>query len=141
MLARGCLDIMDQEDRVSGKSHSPCSEEDSIFPDTLLDILQTLSGKKYRHMPRRIPSKLTFDTHVGYSKLNFATETQPAGEPYPNSPSVTDSASTFDAESDVVSSLSEGEPQPGYAMQDAEQTSTMAAHEEEEEEEEEGNNV
>ena len=132
MLAQGCLGILNYEDRVYGKSDRPRSEKDSSFPDTLLDVLQRLAGEKFSDFPRRILSKLKFDTHGGHSKLTFTTETQPAIEPGTTSAAITGSASTsnqaFDA-SDLTPSTSGEEPQPTYAMQDVEQT--KAAHEEE----------
>ena len=133
MIASRCLDMMRLEDCIFGKSDPPRSEEDSIFPDTLLVILLALSGDWARHYLPRTPSELKFDTLVGHSKLTFTTETQPAIEPGPISAVGTDSSSTSDQgidTSNLVPSTAGGEPQPAYAMEDVEQT--KAAHEEEE---------
>lgn len=136
--ARGCLAIMEFEVCKFGKSDRPHSEEESIFPDMLLDILRRLTGEEYSDNPRHTPSRRKLDFGMGHSKLTLVTETQPAGEPDSTSAAVIDSTSTsnevFNA-SDLVPGMSRGVLQPACAMEHVEQT--KAAHEEEEEEEEE----
>ena len=73
-----CLAMMRVEDRPYGASYRPRSEEDSIFPDALLDVLLKLGGEGCRRwLPRQL-SKLNSATHLGKRKLTFVTETRPA---------------------------------------------------------------
>ena len=125
-----CLAMMYNEDRVYNTSRCPQSEEDSIFPDALLDALLKLGGEGCRRaLPRQL-SKLNSATHLGNTKLTFVTETRPAtqSEPGPSSAAVTSLASASNQEIEISDSpgTSGEEPQPTYAMQDIEET--KAAH-------------
>ena len=72
-----CFAMMKTEDRAYGAPYYPRSEEDSIFPDALLDALLKLGGPLSRYdLPREL-SKLNSATHLGNRKLTFVTETRP----------------------------------------------------------------
>ena len=70
-----CLAMMRAEDRAYGAWHCPHSEEDSIFPDALLDALLRLGEKEFRACLPRDLGKLNFATYVDTVELTFVTET------------------------------------------------------------------